>query len=560
MSSENSDFIRQIIDEDIDSGKYGGRVETRFPPEPNGYLHLGHAKSICLNFGVARQYGGRCHLRFDDSNPEAEEQEYVDSIKEDVSWLGFDWGDDLYFASDYFDQLYGFAVELIKKGKAYVCTLGTEEFKAYRGVPTRPGKESPSRNRPAEESLDLFERMRSGEFDEGEYVLRARIDMSSPNLHMRDPVLYRIKKSDHHRTGGKWCIYPTYDFTHCISDSVEQITHSLCTLEFEVHRPLYDWLLDQLELHHPQQIEFARLNLSYTVMSKRKLLELVREGYVAGWDDPRLPTIRGIRRRGYTPESIREFCTRVGVTKMNSMTDVALLEYCIRDELNKVAPRAMAVLDPVKLVIENYPEGEEEALEAVNNPEDPSMGVRNVPFSKELYIERRDFMENPPKKYYRLSPGREVRLRYAYFVTCTGVKKDDEGNVIEVYCRYDPETRGGDAPDGRKVRGTIHWVSAQHAPEAKVRLYDRLFSRERPDEIREGEDFKQFLNPESLSTVTARIEPGLQDAGRGERYQFERTGYFFVDPVDSSRRQPVFNRIVPLRDTWAKKQKQKKKQ
>jgi glutaminyl-tRNA synthetase len=560
VSSENSDFIRQIIDEDIDSGKYGGRVETRFPPEPNGYLHLGHAKSICLNFGVARQYGGRCHLRFDDSNPEAEEQEYVDSIKEDVSWLGFDWGDDLYFASDYFDQLYGFAVELIKKGKAYVCTLGTEEFKAYRGVPTRPGKESPSRNRPAEESLDLFERMRSGEFDEGEYVLRARIDMSSPNLHMRDPVLYRIKKSDHHRTGGKWCIYPTYDFTHCISDSVEQITHSLCTLEFEVHRPLYDWLLDQLELHHPQQIEFARLNLSYTVMSKRKLLELVREGYVAGWDDPRLPTIRGIRRRGYTPESIREFCTRVGVTKMNSMTDVALLEYCIRDELNKVAPRAMAVLDPVKLVIENYPEGEEEALEAVNNPEDPSMGVRNVPFSKELYIERRDFMENPPKKYYRLSPGREVRLRYAYFVTCTGVKKDDEGNVIEVYCRYDPETRGGDAPDGRKVRGTIHWVSAQHAPEAKVRLYDRLFSRERPDEIREGEDFKQFLNPESLSTVTARIEPGLQDAGRGERYQFERTGYFFVDPVDSSRRQPVFNRIVPLRDTWAKKQKQKKKQ
>ncbi|MFW6151949.1 MAG: glutamine--tRNA ligase/YqeY domain fusion protein, partial [Verrucomicrobiota bacterium] len=517
------------------------------------------AKSICLNFGVAGQYSGKCHLRFDDSNPEAEEQEYVDSIKEDVAWLGFNWGDDLYFASDYFDRLYDLAVELIKKDKAYVCDLGTEEFKEYRGVPGRPGRESPSRNRPVEESLALFARMKNGEFEEGQYVLRAKIDMASPNLHMRDPVLYRIKKVEHHRTGRKWLIYPTYDITHCVSDSLERITHSLCTLEFEVHRPLYDWLLDQLELFHPQQIEFARLNLTYTVMSKRKLLELVREGYVSGWDDPRLPTIRGIRRRGYTPASIRQFCSKVGVTKVNSLTDAALLEYCIREELNRVAPRAMAVFDPVKLVIENYPEGAEEMLEAVNNPEDESMGTRNVPFSRELYIERGDFMEEPPRKYYRLAPGREVRLRYGYYVTCTGVKKDDDGRVREVYCTYDPETRGGFSPDGRKVRGTIHWVCAARCAEASVRLYDRLFSKERPDETEEGQDFKQFLNPDSLHTVKAMIEPCLSDAKGAERYQFERKGYFFVDPVDSRPGKPVFNRIVPLRDTWAKKQKQQKK-
>ncbi len=557
MDSGQVDFIREIIEKDNASGKYEGRVETRFPPEPNGYLHLGHAKSICLNFGVAGQYSGKCHLRFDDSNPEAEEQEYVDSIKEDVAWLGFDWGNDLYFASDYFDRLYDLAVELIKKDKAYVCELGTEEFKEYRGVPGRPGRASPSRNRPVEESLDLFARMKNGEFEEGRYVLRAKIDMGSPNLHMRDPVLYRIKKVEHHRTGGKWVIYPTYDITHCVSDSLERITHSLCTLEFEVHRPLYDWLLHQLELFHPQQIEFARLNLTYTVMSKRKLLELVREGRVSGWDDPRLPTIRGIRRRGYTPASIRQFCSKVGVTKVNSLTDAALLEYCIREELNRVAPRAMAVFDPVKLVIENYPEGAEEMLEAVNNPEDESMGTRNVPFSRELYIERGDFMEEPPRKYYRLAPGREVRLRYGYYVTCTGVKKDDDGRVREVYCTYDPETRGGFSPDGRKVRGTIHWVCAGHCAEASVRLYDRLFSKERPDETEEGQDFKQFLNPDSLHTVKAMIEPCLGNAKGSERYQFERKGYFFVDPVDSRPGKPVFNRIVPLRDTWAKKQKQK---
>ncbi len=559
MDAGQNDFIREIIEKDNEAGKYEGRVETRFPPEPNGYLHLGHAKSICLNFGVAEQYNGKCHLRFDDSNPEAEEQEYVDSIKEDVAWLGFDWGDDLYFASDYFDRLYACAIDLIKKDKAYVCTLGAEEFKEYRGVPSRPGRESPSRSRPVEESLDLFERMRAGEFEEGQYVLRAKIDMTSPNLHMRDPVLYRIKKVQHHRTGNTWCIYPTYDFTHCISDSLERITHSLCTLEFEVHRPLYDWLLDQLALYHPQQIEFARLNLTYTVMSKRKLLELVREGHVSGWDDPRMPTIRGIRRRGYTPASIREFCSKVGVTKVNSLTDAALLEYCIREELNRVVPRAMAVLDPVKLVIENYPEDKEEMLEAVNNPEDGSMGTRNVPFSRELYIERGDFMEDPPKKYYRLTPGREVRLRYGYYVTCTGVKKDDDGNIEEVYCTYDPETRGGFAPDGRKVRGTIHWVCAAHCAEASVRLYDRLFSKERPDEVEEQQDFKQFLNPDSLYTVKAMIEPCLGEAKSGERYQFERKGYFFVDPVDSETGKPVFNRIVPLRDTWTKKQKQQKK-
>jgi len=549
---EPSDFIRDIIDEDLASGKHSG-VVTRFPPEPNGYLHIGHAKSICLNFGIAEQYGGRCHLRFDDTNPTAEEQEYVDSIIENVKWLGFDYGEHLYFASDYFEKMHACAVELIEKGLAYVCTLTPEEFKEYRGVPTRPGKESPWRNRPVEENLDLFRRMREGEFEDGTYVLRAKIDMSSPNLHMRDPAIYRIKKAHHHRTGDTWCVYPMYDFAHCLEDAVEEITHSICTLEFEVHRPLYDWILDNVTVPcHPQQIEFARLNLNYTVMSKRKLLELVTGGYVNGWDDPRLPTLAGLRRRGYTPASIREFCRRVGVTKVDSFSDIALLEYCIRDELNKTAPRAMAVLDPLKVVIENYPEDKEEELDAINNPEDASAGTRKVPFARELYVERYDFQEEPHKKFYRLAPGREVRLRYAYFITCTDVVKDADGNVTELRCTYDPETRGGDAPDGRKVRGTVHWVSAKHAVPAEVRLYDRLFKVERPDDVPEGGDFKDNLNADSLKVITAQAERSLGEAEPGSRYQFERKGYFFADPVDSTAGKPVFNQIVPLRDSWAK--------
>jgi glutaminyl-tRNA synthetase len=550
-----SDFVRDIVVEDIRTNKYEGNVVTRFPPEPNGYLHIGHAKSICLNFGIAADFNGRCHLRFDDTNPAKEEQEYVDSIIRDVKWVGFDWGPHLYYASDYYDQLYEFAMELIRMGKAYICTLNTEQFKEYRGSPPNPGKESPSRNRPIDENLDLFRRMRDGEFEEGQYVLRAKIDMASPNVHMRDPVIYRIKKESHHRTGAKWCIYPMYDFAHCLSDSVERITHSICTLEFEVHRPLYDWILDQLGAYHPQQIEFARLNLTYTVLSKRKLLELVRDGYVKGWDDPRMPTIAGLRRRGYTPSAIRNFCRRIGVTKFNGYTDIALLEYCIREELNKTASRVMAVLDPVKLVIENYPDDKVEWLNAVNNPEDPAMGARKVPFSKTLYIERDDFREEAPKKYFRLAPGREVRLRYGYFVKCESLVKDATGKVVEVRCTYDPLTLGGNAPDGRKVKGTIHWVSAASAVEAEVRLYDRLFTVERPEDVADGVDFKTNLNPGSLRVVRAFVEPGLARAAKESRYQFERQGYFFVDPMDSQDGVPVFNQIVPLRDTWAKIQK-----
>jgi glutaminyl-tRNA synthetase len=527
---------------------------TRFPPEPNGYLHIGHAKSICLNFGIAADYKGRCHLRFDDTNPEAEDVEYVDAIMRDVRWLGFDWDQHLYYASDYYGKLYGYAEELIRKDKAYVCTLTTEQFKEYRGAPPAPGKDSPWRNRPVAESLALFRRMRAGEFEEGQYVLRAKIDMASPNVHMRDPVIYRIKKVPHHRTGDTWCLYPMYDFTHCISDALEGITHSICTLEFEVHRPLYDWILDQIAVPcHPQQIEFARLNLSYTVMSKRKLLELVRDRLVSGWDDPRLPTIAGLRRRGVTPASIREFSRRIGVTKFDGLTDIALLEFCIREELNRTAPRAMAVLQPLKLVIENYPEGQTEELDAINNPDDASAGTRKVPFARELYIEREDFEEKPPKGFFRLTPGAEVRLRYAYLVRCTGVVKDPQtGAVVEIRCTYDPKTRGGDAPDGRKVKGTIHWVSARHALDAEVRLYDRLFKVERPDDVPEGVDWKTNLNPDSLKAIRCKAEPSLAAAAAESRYQFERKGYFFVDPIDSKPGVPVFNRIVPLRDSWSK--------
>jgi len=557
MATEDTpvtNFIRDIIDADLESGKHS-EVITRFPPEPNGYLHIGHAKSICLNFGIAQDYEGRCHLRFDDTNPAAEDVEYVDSIIEDVKWLGFNWHTHLYHAADYFGQMYRYAEDLIANDKAYVCTLSPEEFKEYRGVPTRPGKESPWRNREPAESLDLFHRMRDGEFPDGEYVLRAKIDMASPNLHMRDPAIYRIKHAGHHRTGDDWCVYPMYDFAHCLEDSIEGITHSICTLEFEVHRPLYDWLLDALDVDcHPQQIEFARLNLTYTVMSKRKLLELVRDGHVSGWDDPRMPTVSGLRRRGYTAASIREFCRRIGVTKVESMTDIALLEHCIRDELNKTAPRVMAVLNPLKLVITNYPEGEEEELPGINNPEDESAGTRDVPFSRELFIERHDFREEAPKKFFRLKPGQEVRLRYGYLVTCTGFEKDEAtGEITEVHCTYDPETRGGNAPDGRRVRGTIHWVSAQHAHDAEVRLFDRLFNCEHPDDVPEDGDFKDNLNPDSLSTIHAKVEPSLMTVDPGTRVQFERTGYFIADATDSKPGVPVFNRIVPLRDSWAKK-------
>ncbi len=546
-------FIRQIIIDDLKTNKWGGRVHTRFPPEPNGYLHIGHAKSICLNFGLAEEFGGLCNLRFDDTNPTKENEEYVNAIIEDVRWLGFDWGDRLFYASDYFDRLYEYAVQLIKMGKAYVCDLSQEEIRSTRGTLTEPGVESPYRNRSIKENLELFERMRKGEFPDGSKTLRAKIDMSSPNLNMRDPVMYRIKHATHHRTGDKWCIYPMYDFTHCLSDSIEGITHSICTLEFEDHRPLYDWFLDQLGVHHPQQIEFARLNLSYTVLSKRKLLELVQRGLVDGWDDPRMPTIRGLRRRGYTAESIREFAEIIGVSKKESLVDIAVLEHCIRNELNKKAQRALVVLNPLKVIIDNYPEDLVEEMEALNNPEDLSMGTRKVPFSKVLYIERDDFMENPPKKYYRLAPGREVRLRYAYYITCTDVIKDPKtGEIVELHCKYDPETRGGTSPDGRKVLGTIHWVSANHCFPAEVRLYDRLFIKEDPNDVEEGKSFLDYLNPDSLLIKTGLCEPFLKDAKPEQKFQFERLGYFNVDMKLSKLGKPVFNRIVTLKDSWAK--------
>jgi glutaminyl-tRNA synthetase len=549
-------FIKDIIEEDIKTGRYGGRVHTRFPPEPNGFLHIGHAKSICLNFGLAQEYNGLCNLRMDDTNPSTEDEAYVKAIQEDVKWLGFDWGDRFYYASDYFDKLYEYAVELIKKGKAYVDSLSQEEIRQYRGTLTEPGKESPYRNRSVEENLELFERMKNGEFPEGSHVLRAKIDMAHPNLNMRDPVMYRIKYVSHYRTGNRWCIYPTYDFAHCISDSIEGITHSICTLEFEDHRPLYDWFLDELGIYHPQQIEFARLNLTYTVLSKRYLSILVKEGYVSGWDDPRMPTIRGLRRRGYTPEAIKDFCERIGVARRNSLVDVALLEHCVREDLNKRAPRAMAVLRPIKLVIDNYPDDQVEELDAVNNPEDPSMGTRKVPFSKVLYIERDDFRENPPKDYYRLAPGREVRLRYGYYVTCVDVVKDDKGDIVEIHCTYDPATRGGWSPDGRKVKGTIHWVSARHAVPVEVRLYDHLFTREDMTNLDEGEDFRKYINPNSLQVLyPCYVEPSLANAPPESRYQFERLGYFAVDPVDSRKDRLVFNRIVTLKDTWSKIEK-----
>ena len=545
----SSDFVRAAVEADGKSGRFGGNVVTRFPPEPNGYLHIGHAKSMCLNFGLAQEYGGRCHMRFDDTNPAKEEEEFVDGILEDVRWLGWDWGDHLYFASDHFDKLYDFAIDLIKKGKAYVDDLDQEQIRKYRGTLTEPGVDSPYRNRSVEENLALFQGMKNGETDEGQRVLRAKIDMASGNINMRDPVLYRVLKTPHHRTGDKWVVYPMYDFAHGQSDSVEGVTHSICTMEYEDHRPLYDWLLDSLDVYHPQQIEFARLNLSHTVMSKRKLAQLVNEGHVSGWDDPRMPTLAGLRRRGYTPESIRRFCELVGVAKRQNVIEIALLEHAIRDDLNARSSRVLAVLRPLKVVIENYPEDQVEHLEAVNNPEDPDAGARKVPFSRELYIERDDFMEDPPKKFFRLAPGREVRLRYGYFITCTGVVKDEAGEVVELRCTYDPETRGGQSPDGRKVKGTIHWVSASHAVEAEVRLYEHLFTSERPDE---EADFLSTLNPDSLEVVAnAKVEPSLADARPGERFQFERLGYFAVDP-DSEPGSPVFNRTVSLRDTWAK--------
>ncbi len=561
-SSSAPNFIRNIIDEDLKTNKHGGKVITRFPPEPNGYLHIGHAKSICLNFGLAKENKhGVCHLRFDDTNPCKEEMEYIESIKTDVKWLGFDWGEHLYYASDYFDKLYDYAVELIKADKAYICDLNSDEIREFRGTLKKPGKESPYRNRSIEENLALFERMKRGEFKDGSHVLRAKINMASPNVNMRDPVIYRILRVSHHRTGDKWCIYPMYDFTHCLSDSIEGITHSICTLEFEDHRPLYDWVLDELKVEcHPQQIEFARLNLSYTVLSKRKLLELVKRGYVSGWDDPRMPTISGLRRRGYTPESIRNFCERIGVSKRDSIVDIALLEYYIRMDLNKYAQRVMAVLRPLKLILDNYPEDQVEEMDAVNNPEDSNMGTRKVPFSRVLYIEKEDFRENPPEKFYRLAPGREVRLRYAYFVKCVDLVKDKStGEIIELHCTYDPETHGGDAPDGRKVKTTLHWVSASHAVEAEVRLYDHLFIKANPDETEEGLDYKSNLNPNSLEILkSCFVEPSLANAKPGERFQFERQGYFCVDTVDSSDKKPVFNRIVSLRDTWARIEKKKR--
>ncbi|MEY4187853.1 MAG: Glutamine--tRNA ligase [Planctomycetota bacterium] len=549
------DFVRQIVEDDLRTGKWDGRVQTRFPPEPNGYLHIGHAKSICLNFGIAAQYGGKCNLRFDDTNPEKEDTEYVESIMEDVRWLGFDWDDRLYYASDYFEQLYQWAEQLIRNGHAYVCSLSLEEIRAGRGTPVIPGVASPYRDRSVEENLDLFRRMRAGEFGDGAHVLRARIDMAHPHLLLRDPIMYRIRHAEHHRTGSAWCIYPTYDYAHGQSDSIERITHSICTLEFENHRPLYDWYCQAIGIHHPQQIEFNRLNLTYTMMSKRRLLELVKGGYVTGWDDPRIPTLRGLRRRGYTPEAIRAFCAYVGVTKHNATMDMGVLENHIREDLNRRAERRMAVLDPVKVVITNYPEGQSEELPAVNNPEDAAAGSRLVPFSRELWIEREDFMEDPPKKFFRLSPGREVRLRWAYFITCTGIVKDADGRVTEIHCTYDPATKGGDAPDGRKVKATLHWVSAAHAVTAEVRLYDHLFRSEDPDEVADPAlDWKSNLNPASLVIVqNARLEPSLGTAPVHSRFQFERLGYFCVD-ADSKPGHPVFNRTVTLKDTWAREQ------
>ncbi len=562
MTADNTkplDFVRSIVAEDLKTGKWDGRVVTRFPPEPNGYLHIGHAKSICLNFGIAKEFGGTCHLRFDDTNPSKEEEEYVDSIIEDVKWLGWDWGEHLYFASDYFGQMYKYALQLIKSGNAYVDDLTADEIRDYRGTLTKPGKKSPYRNRPVDENLDLFERMKNGEFPDGSRVLRAKIDMASPNINLRDPVMYRILHASHHRTGYKWYVYPMYDWAHGLEDSIERITHSICTLEFEDHRPLYDWYLDALGIYHPQQIEFARLNLNYTVMSKRKLLHLVQEGRVKGWDDPRMPTISGLRRRGYTPESIREFCSMVGVAKADSTVDIAMLEHCLRVDLNKRAPRVMAVLRPLKVVLENYPEDQVENMDAINNPEDESAGTRKVPFSRVLYIEQADFMENPPRKFYRLAPGREIRLRYAYFITCKEAIKDENGNITELRCTYDPATRGGDAPDGRKVKATLHWVSAEHALEAEARLYDHLFIKENPYEVEEGADWLSNLNPDSMDVVDpCYIEPSVEGAKPGTRYQFERLGYFCVDP-DSTADKLVFNRTATLRDTWAKIQKAQRK-
>jgi len=558
--NEGGDFIRTIIVQDLREGKNGGRVHTRFPPEPNGYLHIGHAKSICLNFGIAAEFGGLCNLRFDDTNPTKEEAEYVESIEQDVRWLGFDWGDRLFYASDYFDRLYEFAVQLIRDGKAYVDDLSAEQIREYRGTLTQAGRNSPYRDRPAAESLELFERMRRGEFAEGSRVLRARIDMASPNINLRDPTIYRIRFASHHRTGTRWCLYPLYDFTHCLSDSLEGITHSICTLEFENNRPLYDWFLDQLPVPcHPQQIEFARLNVSYTVLSKRKLLELVQGGQVRGWDDPRMPTLSGLRRRGYTPEAIRAFCERIGVSKVNSTVDIALLEFFIREHLNKSARRVMAVLRPLKLVIDNYPEAQVEDLAAENNPEEPQAGSRLVKFSQELYIERDDFREDPPKGYFRLSPGREVRLRHAYYVTCTRVLKDTAtGEVTELHCSYDPASRGGWTDDGRKVLGTLHWVSAAHCLEAEVRLYNPLFLKENPGEEADGADFKTQLDPDSLEVLAgARVEESLREAAPLERFQFLRQGYFCAD-YDFTPERPVFNRTVTLRDTWAKIEKSQK--
>jgi glutaminyl-tRNA synthetase len=553
------DFIRTIVANDLKTNKWAGRVVTRFPPEPNGYLHIGHAKSICLNYGIASENSGVFHLRFDDTNPTKEEDEYVRSIIEDVRWLGAEWGEHLYYASDYFEQMYEYAVQLTKAGKAYVCDLSADEIREYRGTLTRPGKNSPYRDRSVEENLDLFQRMRAGEFPDGSRVLRAKIDMASPNLNMRDPVIYRILHATHHRSGDNWCVYPMYDWAHGLEDSIEKITHSICTLEFADHRPLYDWFLDQLGVYHPKQIEFARLNLTYTVMSKRKLIELVQGGFVNGFDDPRMPTIAGMRRRGYPPEAIHNFCDAIGVAKTDSTVAVELLEHCIREHLNKIAPRVMAVLRPLRVVIENYPEGQVEELDAVNNPEDPAAGTRKAPFSRVLYIEREDFMEDPPKNFYRLTPGREVRLRYAYFIACKEVVKDADGNVAELRCTYDPATRGGDAPDGRKVKATLHWVSAEHSLPAEARLYDHLFTKENPGDVEEGADWKSNVNPRSLETLEGcRVEPALADATPGSRVQFERLGYFCVDP-DSAKGKLVFNRTVSLKDEWTRIQRKQTK-
>lgn len=559
MGSTNPprDFIRDIIDEDLRTNRYEGRVHTRFPPEPNGYLHIGHAKAICLNFSIAEEYGGKCNLRFDDTNPTKEASEYVQSIIEDVKWLGFDWGDRLFFASDYFDQMYEYAVQLVKAGKAYVDDLSAEEIREYRGTLTKPGKNSPYRNRSVEENLELLERMKAGKFKNGEKVLRAKINMAHPNMNMRDPVMYRILHASHYRTGDKWCIYPTYDWAHGLEDSIEGITHSICTLEFENHRPLYDWFLDELGVHHPRQIEFARLNLTYTVMSKRMLKELVESGHVDGWDDPRLPTIKGMRRRGYSPSAIRNFCKRIGVAKVNSIIPLEFLEHCVREDLNRTAPRFMGVLRPLKVVIENYPEYKVEEMVAINNPEDPKAGTRKVPFSRVLYIEQDDFMEHPPKKFYRLAPGREVRLRYAYFVTCIDVVKEND-NVVELRCTIDPATRGGDAPDGRKVKSTLHWVSANHAIDAEVRLYDKLFTVEDPAGQKDM-DFKEFLNPNSLKVLrSCKVEPAVRNLKPFDRFQFERVGYFCIDP-DTTEERLIINRTVGLRDVWTKIREQQKK-